>query len=470
MKFIIFLSNNKNSLIMEKETDQKFYIEIKQSRKGHYFLGSLKIHANSIEEMENLMDSALSSALHKIKLLNESRRKEKKVKKSVQLSDPDDKQLFEKLRHWRLELSRAQGVRPFMIFHDSTLKEIAIRRPVTREELFRISGIGPKKYDKYGDKLLEIVHTFITDNQVKESENQNVIENLNKNKTLNMEIEKPKSRVFIQGDRVIIQTQSNYDGEIGKIVGYDGYKYFEIELLSIKKTINCLEKEIEIAPAEYIRKYELEINLDNNKILKLKAQNLKPSIEALRDNQVFKGLYALGKYYSLRDYPEKHKNDFLSQKIIELKSLNKKAGQEIAEIYLSFIEDLAELKRITDKIDYIVMMPTTKETNHVSLWGDKICEALNKENLTKFIYINPEKVGYLKDYVHKDLWGRKLTAKGAFRIDKDKPSFPLLTNKTCLILDDVCTTGNQINALTNLLAEEGIREVYAFVIGKTKFS
>lgn len=457
---------------MGKETDKKFYVEIKQSRRGHYYLGSLKVHADSIEEMENLIDSALSSVMYKIGLLNESRRKEEKLKtsKSLQLTDPVDKQLFEKLRQWRLKLSREKKVRPFMIFHDTTLKEIALRKPVTSEELYQISGIGPKKYEKYGVILLKIVNAFITNSRGKESENRNINENLYKEKILKMEEENDRSKVLLQGDKVKIQNQSKYSGEVGEIVGYDGYQYYEIELMSVKKIIKCLEKEIEKASDDDMENYEVEVKVDDKKILKLKAQNLKPSIEALKDNQVFRALYALGKYYSFRDYPETHKNDFLSQKIIELKSLNKKAAQEIAEVYLSFIEGVARIKRITDKIDYIVMMPTTKETNHVSLWGDKICEALNKKNLTKFIYINPEKVDYLKDYVHKDLWGRKLTAKGAFRIDKDKSSFPLLTNKTCLILDDVCTTGNQINALTNLLAEEGIREVYAFVIGKTKFS
>jgi len=42
------------------------------------------------------------------------------------------------------------------------LKEIALRHLLTSEELFQISGIGSKKYEKYGDLLLKVVHEFST--------------------------------------------------------------------------------------------------------------------------------------------------------------------------------------------------------------------------------------------------------------------------------------------------------------------
>ena len=155
------------------------------------------------------------------------------------------------------------------------------------------------------------------------------------------------SKFLLQGDRVKIKKNSSYTGEIGKIVGYDGFMYYKIELMSIKKIIKCLETEIEKATDDDIKKYIVEVSLDVNKILKLKVQNLKPSIDSLKDNQVLKGLYALGKYYSLQNYPEKHKSDYFSQKIIELKSMNKHAAKKIAEIFLNFIKRAEELKTIT---------------------------------------------------------------------------------------------------------------------------
>lgn len=47
-----------------------------------------------------------------------------------------------------------------MIFHDSVLKFVAKQRPKTKEELLQISGVGNKKYDKYGEEILKIVNQF----------------------------------------------------------------------------------------------------------------------------------------------------------------------------------------------------------------------------------------------------------------------------------------------------------------------
>jgi len=277
-----------------------------------------------------------------------------------------------------------------------------------------------------------------------------------------------ESKTFIQGHRVKINKQG-YKGEIGKIVGYDGFKYYEIELLKIKKTIKCLEDEIERASQNDIKKHEISLQIDDNLSLKLKDQNLKPLIECLDRNPNFEGLYSLGKYYSLHNYPDIHKSDFLSQKIIQLKSLNEEAAKKITEIFLKFINSSSVLNSIIDKIDYGIMMPTTKNVNHVSLWGKNIFNKLNIKDLTELVYIKPEKAKYFSNYAYKNPHDRELTAKEAFMLNKSSPNFPELNNKKCLILDDVCTTGNQINGLTNLLVSEGVKEVYAFVIGRTKY-
>ena len=149
---------------MEENKIPRFTVVIKQSAKGKYYLGSLKVNADTVPEMEKLIDSALSSLIYKIGLLNESRGKAKKLQtdEEIVLTDSEDILLFEKLRQLRLELSREEDVPAYVIFHDSTLKEIALRKPLTSEELFKISGIGSKKYEKYGDLLLKVIHEFTT--------------------------------------------------------------------------------------------------------------------------------------------------------------------------------------------------------------------------------------------------------------------------------------------------------------------
>lgn len=68
--------------------------------------------------------------------------------------------LFERLRHKRLQLAKAQNVPPYVIFHDRTLLEIADRKPRTLSDLRTISGLGESKLSRYGEAILEIMQEF----------------------------------------------------------------------------------------------------------------------------------------------------------------------------------------------------------------------------------------------------------------------------------------------------------------------
>ncbi|MFP4246231.1 MAG: DNA helicase RecQ [Halochromatium sp.] len=69
-------------------------------------------------------------------------------------TDAEAKALWERLRSRRRALADAQGVPPFAIFPDSTLRELVAYRPRNREELARIGGIGVVKLERYGDAVL----------------------------------------------------------------------------------------------------------------------------------------------------------------------------------------------------------------------------------------------------------------------------------------------------------------------------
>jgi ATP-dependent DNA helicase RecQ len=68
-----------------------------------------------------------------------------------------DTALFEALRTWRREEAARQGVPPYVIFHDSTLADIAKDRPATPAALGRIGGVGQGKLDRYGAAVLSLV-------------------------------------------------------------------------------------------------------------------------------------------------------------------------------------------------------------------------------------------------------------------------------------------------------------------------
>ncbi|NMG33099.1 DNA helicase RecQ [Azoarcus sp. TTM-91] len=65
--------------------------------------------------------------------------------------------LFDRLRAWRAETAKERNVPAYVIFHDATLREIAVARPSSRDELAGISGIGDRKLDAYGDAILQVI-------------------------------------------------------------------------------------------------------------------------------------------------------------------------------------------------------------------------------------------------------------------------------------------------------------------------
>jgi DNA helicase-2/ATP-dependent DNA helicase PcrA len=66
---------------------------------------------------------------------------------------------FAVLREWRLKRAKADGVPAYVVFHDSTLAEIAERAPQTRGELAAVAGVGPTKLDRYADDVLAALAT-----------------------------------------------------------------------------------------------------------------------------------------------------------------------------------------------------------------------------------------------------------------------------------------------------------------------
>ncbi len=79
------------------------------------------------------------------------------VEGAPQASSPDP-QLFERLRKLRTELAEEEGVAPFVIFHDKTLKAIAGSKPGTPAALLEIPGIGEMKAERYGRRVLAVVN------------------------------------------------------------------------------------------------------------------------------------------------------------------------------------------------------------------------------------------------------------------------------------------------------------------------
>ena len=65
--------------------------------------------------------------------------------------------LFDALRVWRSAEAKGQGVPPYVIFHDATLREIAAVRPGTLDDLGMVKGVGASKLGRYGAGVLEVI-------------------------------------------------------------------------------------------------------------------------------------------------------------------------------------------------------------------------------------------------------------------------------------------------------------------------
>lgn len=68
-----------------------------------------------------------------------------------------DRDLFERLRALRLDVARQRGVPPYVIFHDTTLRELARLKPSTLDELRHVYGVGARKAEELGERVLEVI-------------------------------------------------------------------------------------------------------------------------------------------------------------------------------------------------------------------------------------------------------------------------------------------------------------------------
>lgn len=73
---------------------------------------------------------------------------------------PQEQKLMDRLKWWRMEVARRQNMPAYVILQDVTLREIAVLKPKTRDDLLRISGMGSKRLAMWGSDILKLVSEF----------------------------------------------------------------------------------------------------------------------------------------------------------------------------------------------------------------------------------------------------------------------------------------------------------------------
>jgi ATP-dependent DNA helicase RecQ len=92
-----------------------------------------------------------------VSLLVQPKRERRRSGRGGAADNPAGDPLFEALRTKRRELAAAASVPPYVIFHDSVLREMATLKPTSRAALAHITGVGARKLETYGDAFLEVL-------------------------------------------------------------------------------------------------------------------------------------------------------------------------------------------------------------------------------------------------------------------------------------------------------------------------
>jgi ATP-dependent DNA helicase RecQ len=91
--------------------------------------------------------------------------KKKTPKKEVSLSF--DEMLFDRLKLLRRKIAVEENVPPYIIFHDTSLKEMSELKPTTENAMLAIQGVGLQKYVKYGEEFIALIQLYLNENKGK---------------------------------------------------------------------------------------------------------------------------------------------------------------------------------------------------------------------------------------------------------------------------------------------------------------
>ncbi|UYY79283.1 DNA helicase RecQ [Sphingomonas sp. R1] len=96
----------------------------------------------------------------KLELVLPPRRERRRKGAKGTVPNPVGNPVFEALRTKRREIAQETGLPPYVIFHDSVLRDMAMVRPSSLAEMGKLSGVGARKLDAYGQDFLDVLRQF----------------------------------------------------------------------------------------------------------------------------------------------------------------------------------------------------------------------------------------------------------------------------------------------------------------------
>jgi len=118
-------------------------------------LGALQIGEFKVYHLSSFGVEVLKGA-HQIDLKKERLQVQKRISKRKETYFDDyDVEMYDRLKALRTQIASENGIPPYIVFSDKTLKDLSAKKPQTREEMLEVHGIGAVKYDRYGEAFLE---------------------------------------------------------------------------------------------------------------------------------------------------------------------------------------------------------------------------------------------------------------------------------------------------------------------------
>ncbi|TDO71346.1 RecQ-like ATP-dependent DNA helicase [Halanaerobium saccharolyticum] len=149
------LAGSKSQKILESNFDSLSTYNIMPD----YTIKEIKNLINLLIADDYLSQSGAKYPLLKLnkksyQIMNGELKVEKRMEKEQQKVS-EDSELFIILKSVRKEISQKEGVPPYIIFHDSTLKDMCRILPQDRAEMLKVSGVGEVKFERYGQQFLD---------------------------------------------------------------------------------------------------------------------------------------------------------------------------------------------------------------------------------------------------------------------------------------------------------------------------
>jgi ATP-dependent DNA helicase RecQ len=229
------------------------------------------------------------------------RNKRDKIVRSMvfESNSPTDIPLFEQLRQLRKRIADAEGLPPYVIFHDTTLHDMIEKMPMTEDEMLEVSGVSQSKMEKYGNEFLKLMDKDHSSNSsAKPKINAGDLLSNEKLLAYKNELEEKQLRFssavvgnVLVGDSSVryysIGKQVSFYGILQGIIGYEDvrkrinpfYEPYEKELKEVRKQFAKEKEQTRFGQLEKVEAYFAQPAF--NSLSSVEREKLKQQIAAI---------------------------------------------------------------------------------------------------------------------------------------------------------------------------------------------